>query len=241
MSEMSELETQAIEELETDLERATSSGMSMPMSGRPRTGARSGAAVGAMGPQHMGAPHPADLAAIKRPSIGSRIASGVKKVGAAVSQAVTPRQPAFARGIECPHCGGGLSKGYAVQALKILAKSEGHNFDDELDGLDDPDAAKAHPDMPIDTHRGPHKPGKLHQSSRPGKGQPVVERKNKPTSPTIGKSLNLPILDGPAQIVQYTNDADVPLSKSIEEGGLHVPPARNMRAEREMAGFDTEE
>ena len=106
---------------------------------------------------------------------------------------------------------------------------------------DDPDAAKAHPDMPIVTHRGPHKPGKLHQSSRPGKGQPVVERKNKPTSPTIGKSLNLPILDGPAQIVQYTNDADVPLSKSIEEGGLHVPPARNMRAEREMAGFDTEE
>ena len=237
--EMNELETQAIDDLETDIERALAGGMKMPMGGRPRTGATSGGAAGAMGPQHMGAPHPDDLAAIKKPGIVSRVASGIKKVGAAMSGGA--KQPAFARSIECPHCGGGMSKGYAVSALKILAKSEGYDFDNELDGLDDPDATKgtaADVGIHANAHRGP-KPGKMATGVRPG-GKQKVDRKV-PSNKTFGKSLNLPIITGDTSIVSYSTGEDAAISKSIEDGNMHVPPARNFRMERQLAGYDDQE
>lgn len=114
-------------------------------------------------------------------------------------------------GIECPHCKETLSKEYTVKALSLLAKSEGHDFDEELealaegevdDGLDEEveqeDTGEAEKGVkrgkkagvsgPTNyagnktaSHRG-QAPGTFHSSSRARSGEPV-QRTNHPTNP----------------------------------------------------------
>ena len=140
---------------------------------------------------------------------------------------------------ECPHCGEGISKGYAIKALAILAKSEGIDIGEELEmlaGLDNPDEQKAMDvGNKVASHRG-KAPGSFTSSARAG-GKKGVDRANKPTDPTkeggIKKSLNLPVIVGDAQLVSYTDASDGVIAKSIEEGNLHTPVARNLRAEKE--------
>lgn len=197
--------------------------------------------------------------------------------------------------IECPYCGEGLTKEYAVKSLQVLAKSEGHDFDEELEqvaagddetekamkvfkpGVKKPpmampkvrqmgksvvfdfedeesaqkavdeymtDMEKATPSGPtnhvgnkVDSHRGPHKPGKMHHSSRAHSG-PDVQRHEHPTNPTteggVVKSLNLPVLGREPSLVDYGYGTDALVADQISKGTAHVPPQRNLRMEQEI-------
>ena len=147
----------------------------------------------------------------------------------------------MSKSIECPHCEGDISKGYAIKALAILAKSEGIDIGEELEtlaGLGEPDAEKGDVGNKRASHRG-KAPGAMHSSSR-ANGTGRVERtqaskKNKLNSGGVRKSLNLPIIVGEAQLVDYGHGADDVIAKGIEAGNLHTPVARNLRAEVELA------
>lgn len=149
------------------------------------------------------------------------------------------------KSIECPHCGESISKGYAVKALSILAKADGYDLDEELESFltdeemaDEVEAEKgiAVKDNKVQSHRGPHKPGKLHHSSRAPSGE-EVERKHRPTNPVnekgMAKSISFPLVDR-VSLVEYTDGTDQVVAKSIADGTNHVPSARNLRAEREI-------
>jgi len=163
-------------------------------------------------------------------------------------------------GITCPHCEGRITKGYTIKALAMLAKSEGQDLTEELDALAAEgfeEAGLVDEDMPVDgsgvdkgkrsgsdvgnktaSHRG-KAPGAMHSSSRSG-GKQSVDRTQKPTNPVtegggVKKSLNMPVIEGDAQLVRYVDNGDATIAKAIEGGNLHTPPARNLRAERELA------
>lgn len=144
--------------------------------------------------------------------------------------------------IECPHCGEGISRGYAVKSLVMIAKSEGNDhLSDELQSLDEPDTEKAvtgptnYAGNKVASHRG-KAPGSTADHPRAGKKK--VERANKPTNPVsedgMAKSL-FPCHVGQPQIVSYGYGDDQIVSKGVEDGSLDVGPARNFRAEREAA------
>lgn len=162
-------------------------------------------------------------------------------------------------GITCPHCEGRISKSFAIKALAMLAKSEGHDLNDELEALaaegfeeaglvDEADADDVEAEKAVTGRRNPvgnktasHRgkaPGSFVAHPRTG-GKQGVDRKNKPTNPVneggMAKSLNLPIIEGDAQIVTYSDGSDQAVAKAIETGNMHVPVARNLRAERETA------
>lgn len=153
----------------------------------------------------------------------------------------------MSKGIECPHCHEDISRQFAVKSLAMLAKSEGAELSEELEALagedeeiegDEPEVEKGMSKKvgnKMDSHRGPHKAGKMHSSSR-GKGTgETVQKKPKPGNMVTEKSLRLPVQVGQPQLVEYTSGGDAFVAKGIQDGTHHVPPARNLRKEREEA------
>jgi hypothetical protein len=153
----------------------------------------------------------------------------------------------MSKGVPCPHCKKEISKAYAVKALVVLAKSEGQDLSDELAALagelDESDVEKGRKGVDVgnkvDSHRGPHKPGKMHSSSRgSGTGQ-AVQRENSPANKIaqgggMRKSL-FPAIIGQPQLVEYVTGNDEEVSKGIQDGTHHVPPARNLQMEQAEA------
>ena len=188
-------------------------------------------------------------------SMAHGAAEKVKQVASQVGAGLKQRRPAMAgaKSIECPHCNEGISKGYAIQALAILAKSEGIDIGEELEALaglseeaevDGNEAEKAVSGKrnPVGNKEASNRgkaPGSFTSSAR-GKGTgESVQRTNKPTNPVteggMKKSLNLPIVIGDAQLVQYRDGGDEVLAKSIEDDVLGEEAHRNLRMEHELA------
>lgn len=152
---------------------------------------------------------------------------------------------ATSKSVECPHCGEGLSREYVVKALSILAKSEGLDLDEELESLlSDESVVKskgkkkgmaAELGNRMDDHRGPHKAGKMHHSSR-GRGDgPGVQRGGpRPKNPTVedGMSKSFPVIIGQPQLVEYVMGADDTIAKGIQDGSHQVQTSRNLRMEQ---------
>lgn len=179
--------------------------------------------------------------------VASRMVHGaaqkVKTAASQVAAGARGMKPAFARSIECPHCGEGISSEFAVKALSIMAKSEGLDFDEELEDLigdvaeDDVEKGGRKPKKGIgnkaDDSRGPHKAGKvLHSARSKGTGK-EVQRENTPKSP-LTKSFPV-VAPSTVRFVDYVNGNDELVAKSISEGTNHVPSARNMAMEHAAA------
>jgi hypothetical protein len=154
-----------------------------------------------------------------------------------------------------------MSREYTVKSLQILAKADGYDFDEELEDPADVEKAMKKkkkggtPTGPlnptgnkVDSHKGPYAPGKIVHSVR-SSGE-AVQRKVHPTSYAtedgmdgipMGKSLRLPVITGDARLVEYSDGEDQSLADSIEKGYNHIPPSRNLRAEKEAADLIREE
>lgn len=144
------------------------------------------------------------------------------------------------KSIECPHCGGGVSKGYAVRALAMLAKSDGVDIGDDLESLIDEDLSKGvkkrkggvsgptnYAGNEHAATRGPHKMGKVHSSTRGGRGE-GVQRHNTPTNYTTeGRKSLFPYVEQ-YKAVEYLT------AEPVEEG-VQAELARNLRADLESA------
>lgn len=256
---MTKAEIQAVETMRADLNKVLATHAASPAAGggagprqhtpRGLTPTRAGSPQAAKEGAKF-APGEQEAAGIKPVTAGQAVAQGARKLGSKIKQVASQvaagargMKPSLANSIPCPCCGEGMSKAYVVKALGLLAKAEGIDLDDELSQfVDEDEVEKSKKEASVGnktaSHRGA-KPGKFHSSSR-GKGAgPGVQRKNTPTNPTteegMGVSKSFAVTIGQPQLVEYVNGTDEVVAKGIGDGSHHMPSARNMRAEQELA------